>query len=567
MATGTIPLAAMQLQATDPWYSIVNRDDNWLGLEYGNKEWNENNYTHRWTYTGAVSYVTGSHSFKFGGMMSKGRNRYSYDGNGNLYQVYTGQPDPFGRILDFVGPDHFAAANNVKAGLPSGLTGLADEVVVTNHPSNVIADLSYNGGFYAQDSWTLDRLTLNYGLRVDLADTAIPAVVKPGGRFSPAILYDRIELPNLGPDFSPRLSVAYDLFGNAKTALKFGYNKYVRNVGGNFPQRYAPALQDTDRRDWFDVHLLPDGSGPSGLNPYGTNGDDIAQDWEIGPTGNINFGLRETDRPDPNIQREYNILYTVGIQQELRPGLSISAEFRRRSYHDTTSGDNLFRNFANFGVLPNGSIDPNASAANSFQFLRPAPYVGVVTIFNIDPSVRTLVDELDRTRGPGYSNVYYGFELSLNARLPNGGTIFGGWTLEDASAYGGEVNQCQDVLDRGDNPNALRFCDSGSFPRPLRSEFKLSGTYPFSPPFVGQLQVGASLLAYPGGAGWRGMGESFFLSRSGFLQAIRHKLSAYVAPFYTEANCVAPCVLGGVIAPRGEFPTYGTSTGSFTVPL
>ena len=74
-------------------------------------------------------------------------------------------------------------------------------------------------------------------MRVDFAAISIPEAPNAGqGRFVPAQLQpgrERSTLPSFGPDFSPRLSVAYDLFGDARTALKFGWNKYVRDVGGN----------------------------------------------------------------------------------------------------------------------------------------------------------------------------------------------------------------------------------------------------------------------------------------------------------------------------------------------
>ena len=83
-------------------------------------------------------------------------------------------------------------------------------------------------------------------------------------------------LPKFGPDWSPRLSVAYDLFGDARTALKFGFNKYVRDVGGRLPRRYSVAARATDTRDWFDCQLNVGGTACCGLNDYGSNGDDIA---------------------------------------------------------------------------------------------------------------------------------------------------------------------------------------------------------------------------------------------------------------------------------------------------
>ena len=101
-------------------------------------------------------------------------------------------------------------------------------------------------------------------------------------------------LPTFGPDWSPRFSAAYDLFGDARTALKFGWNKYVRDLGANYPRTYSLATRATDGRDWFDQHLMQTADGewvPSGLNPYGSNWDNIAQDWEIGP-GADQFGFR-----------------------------------------------------------------------------------------------------------------------------------------------------------------------------------------------------------------------------------------------------------------------------------
>ena len=67
-------------------------------------------------------------------------------------------------------------------------------------------------------------------------------------------------------DVTPRFGVAYDLFGNAKTALKGSVNKYMAGQTLGFAQRYNP----------FSVADATRGPGPI------CNGDDIAQDNEIG---------------------------------------------------------------------------------------------------------------------------------------------------------------------------------------------------------------------------------------------------------------------------------------------
>ena len=583
------PQAALQMPVSmggDPWFSQVAKNDTYLGLVYNAKNDGEvNNYTHRWAYQSALSYVTGSHSFKFGMNFTKGHNRYTRSSNGNIYQFYDSAPNTRGRILDFVTCDHFAAEVNVAADLPCGRTGVPDSVNVFSHPTFTAVKLDYNGGFYAQDSWTIDRLTLNYGLRMDFSAVSVPATPKGQGRFVDSYILtgrDSADLPRFGPDFSPRLSVAYDVFGDARTALKFGWNKYMRNVGDQLPRRYSYGTATSDNRDWFDCHMTIDADGNgicSGLNPYGSNFDDIAQDWEIGPRSSATFGVPTSPTRNPdltNFPREYNRIWTVGVQQEVIAGLSVSAEYRQRSYHNTFAQNNRSHSFADFGARPDGTPDPAyAGTGRHVEVARPYPLVGSVTLFNIDPAVRTQADLWDEGRADGWSNVYRGFELSLQGRLPGGGTLFGGWSLEDAgrvsiynydqgagSRYGGEVNTCSDILHRGDNPNELRFCDSSAYPRPFRNEFKLSGTQPFSLPGIGDMQLGASLQAYPGGAGdWGGLQEGLRVHRT----TSNELQGTYSHTLYGQpGHCVAPCVLGARLS---DTPTVSTVTAGYWIPM
>ena len=79
---------------------------------------------------------------------------------------------------------------------------------------------------YAQDQWTINRLTLNLGGRFQVAKGWVPAYEVPAGRFAPARQIPRqSNIPNW-KDFSPRVGAAYDLFGNGKTALKAFIGKY-----------------------------------------------------------------------------------------------------------------------------------------------------------------------------------------------------------------------------------------------------------------------------------------------------------------------------------------------------
>jgi hypothetical protein len=151
---------------------------------------------------------------------------------------------------------------------------------------------------------------------------------------------------------------------------------------------------------------------------------------------------------------------------------------------------------------------------------------------------------MDRTSG-SYSLVYNGFELSMSARLPGGGTLVGGWTADRIAE-----DRCQDERDRGDDPNRLRFCNQNAYPHPYVHEFKLAGSIPFSMPWAGEFNTGFAILGVPGD----GLGEAFRYSRSTGSTAE----TVYRAPFYTGGTCVAPCVINGRIVDPGRYATVAT---------
>ena len=555
----------------DPWYGgqlgvwTSARDDR-LGFDEVNSNRGSTvNYPFKQNVIGAVSYVTGSHNIKVGFETSWASERRTRFSNANLFQDYGDDPNPFGNVYSWIGTESNRAEVNIAEGLNPGLMGAPEQATVLNDPTLSKVGVDYDTGIYAQDSWTVDRLTLNYGARVDFANIFWDTGVKPYGRFTPTTdfsLINKVVFPKFGPDISPRISVAYDAFGNGKTALKFGWNRYQNAFGDTWADRYQPALTDSEDRLWNDITLdattglLPAGCtrlAPSACaDPYGTNGDNIAQDWEIGVSGNPGFGIRETDRPDPSLSRGYQDLLTIGIQQEVRPGLSVTAEWRRREFKNLENRNNLNRDFADFGTPIN--------------IVAPLPYVGNIPTYNINAAARVVEpDYLDiNTSAADFTNVYTGFELSFSGRLDGGGTIFGGWSMDTPGVSwfegGGVRNNCPLFNENEDNPNQIRFCDQTSYPTPYRHEFKIAGTQPL--PWW-DLQVAGAFISNAGG--WAGdvLSETMSFTRTS---------NTYRSPFWTAANCVAPgCVLGASIITTANggvvSPTVGTSTSSITQTL
>ena len=579
-----------QFAGGNPWYSVLSRDDSRLeGLRYDSRGIDSRNLPYRQTVSGSYSYVTGSHSFKVGFQNRWGKQEELSDVNGDIQEVnYGSGRNPWGHTLSYVDASH-PNSNCDASGLECGLIGLPQNVVVRNTPTVNDKRVDFDYGVYAQDSWTLDRLTLNYGIRMEGGRLSNPAADKPAGRFTAATIFDPIGsefFPQIGPQFAPRLSAAYDLFGDGKTALKAGWNRYYATFGFTWLlnlDSYAGAEGRGDTRDWFDVTLMPGTDTPMGpadceltpgacTNPFGTDGDNIPQDWEIGLPGNDLFatgasrvvcldGLQPFDGRftcDRDWKRKGDDVLTFGIQQEIMPGVAVHFDWRRRSIRDEDFNVLVNREFG----FANGQVVDNDVWVLEETVLAPLPYTAVIPIYGIFPSEESKAGSVDATipDADGYQDRYTSVELGMNARLPGGGTIFGSWFTGTPGVISGSgvINRCNALVFEGDNPNSLRFCDEFSYPKAWTHEFKLSGAYPL--PWY-DLQLAGTLQAYPGvhlSETWR------------YRRSAAQNSGNYLAPFFTEANCVAPCVLNGPIrqtpSNSGQFSTSTSSTTLTVLP-
>ena len=84
----------------------------------------------------------------------------------------------------------------------------------------------------------MKRLTLNYGARYEHFNASIPAESSPASTWIAARNFPEIKnVPNWN-DWAVRLAVAYDLFGDGKTAFKANAGKYVAAQAAGFAQTF-----------------------------------------------------------------------------------------------------------------------------------------------------------------------------------------------------------------------------------------------------------------------------------------------------------------------------------------
>lgn len=403
-------------------------------------------WTKSYSSAASASYITGSHAFKTGVTAQWGTNARTFSSNGQI------------NTLVF---------NNGLLGAPASATNPVPcvalpcpiAVAVSNGATTAQQEVKSDLGFFIQDTWTMDRLTLNLGGRFDHFNAMVPAQSAAASTWIQARNFAEIkDVPNWN-DWSLRMAAAYDVFGNGKTALKVNASKYIASAAAGYAAIFNGMTYSTQTRAWFDL------DGNKSLF-------DSAGNIQFGEVfgGTSNFG-GITSRPDPDLLRAYNWEYNASVQHQLIDRLSMTAGVYRRQFYnlDVTDNTNLaVTDWSPFSITT--PTDPRLPASGS-----------AITMHSLNPNKVGVPTDNLRTFSDVNTSVYNGFELSANARFTKL-LLFGGITTDRRA-----TTSC----DERDNPNSARFCDAVP---PFRTTFKMSAAYQL--PY--EFQLSGSFLSRPG---------------------------------------------------------------------
>ena len=300
-----------------------------------------------------------------------------------------------------------------------------------------------NRSFYAQDSYTRKKLTVNLGFRYDYqTDYANPASVPASpffgmstfaGDFTAAMATARAvsstwvgtytgttfnQLPSATfggakaglafKNFSPRLGFTYDITGNGRNVAKLNYSRYASQIGtGSLSSTYNTVNTASVRYPWVDL-----------------NGDTVIQANEIVYSPSIvplsRGGNYDWQNPsaqgsspgklDPNLTNDYTNEFIIGFDKAVGNDFAVSASYIWRKYENfrwSPPDGWSSANYVSATFTPAATACPAGARCPTVTYYEPT---------SVSPTPYTTKNQPDYWRG------YNGFEVTARKRMTHNWT-------------------------------------------------------------------------------------------------------------------------------------------------
>jgi hypothetical protein len=386
--------------------AVISKSEATLGITYGAGNVFTTAANHQYNMRFAANYVTGSHAIKVGMQDMWGTRNYRYDTNQSQ-------------------------AWSFRNGIPQQITQYARPLIDLEHLKAAL-------GVYAQDRWTVERLTLNLGLRFDYHNAYVPEQTLAAIPFVAARHYDAISDVPSWKDLSPRVGATYDLFGNAKTVVRGNYGKYLASESTNMAtlnNRVNTSINSATR-GWTDRNgnFVPDCDLTNTLLN--------AECGQLNaPLGSLNVAARY----DESLTQGFGVRpndqeISFGVQHEILPRVALDFQFTRHWFGNFVASQNTTRPPSAYDDY---CVTPPSSAPNGL----PLPGGGeqICGFMDLNPSFFAVAPFYVVQRAKAFgdvSDVYTGYDINVNARLPRGGVVSGG------ASIGHEVTDICDIADK-----------------------------------------------------------------------------------------------------------------------
>jgi hypothetical protein len=322
--------------------------------------------------------------------------------------------------------------------VPGGIDGHPNHII-TNHLGypNMYADVyignqvtSASGkytNFYAGDTLTWDRLTLNLGLRWDRQSGSVKANTQLGSKLFPTLLPDLTSSARndviVHNSLTPRVGVTYALDNARKTLARASYGSFASQLNataGNFMSTvggrgvYFYDVVDLNGNRVIDAAEL---AGRTCSNALAAAGTCNYYGFDITNPSNIASPIHTVGKYRTPLTHELEF----GMDHELMPNFGLS-------------GSVIYRTFVNFNWRNNGLVGTDYVASTPLVGTHPSigDYNAPIFIATRRPSNPAATEYRDR---PDYSQRFLGLEVAATKRLSNKWMARFGFSSNDHREY------------------------------------------------------------------------------------------------------------------------------------
>lgn len=255
--------------------------------------------------------------------------------------------------------------------------------------------ITHQSALFFQDAWTIRRMTINFGLRYDRFIAFNPQQRSPSGIYFPERIFPRSADLITWNDVSPRVGVAFDIFGRGNAVIKASFSRFYLIEGTRLVEAVNPNNLGGERRIW--------------TNP---SGDRIPRPSEFGPVIGRFGGI--VSRIDPNLKHPYSDQVGVGYEHQIYRDLRLGAQYFFRKHKRLISRRNL--------AVPRDQYTP-VQATN--------PLTGQpITLFSQNAAAVGRADFLITNIPALDDNAYHGVEITGTKRMSDRWQLLTGLTIQ-----------------------------------------------------------------------------------------------------------------------------------------
>jgi hypothetical protein len=326
--------------------------------------------------------------------------------------------------------------------------GYPDMIALVKRNYALAADTSYSSA-YGGDTITLDRATINLGLRWDRQTASLGAASVAANPSLPSILPAVSTTPVKDAitwnSATPRIGVTYALDQNRKTVLRGTYAMFASQLS-SAAASVISTIQYTGIY-YYAVDL---------------NGNKVADPNEI-LFGLGNAGYYGFDPLNPGAATTVNQIghyttpltqeFVIGVDHELAPNFGFSASYTYRYYNHFDWNNLIGVNSSNY--TQTGSCTPTTAGACGVPASNNAAFLGSYNVPYYALNANAVPPGAGKSfeEHQGYHQVYKGLEMSAVKRMSNKWMARFGFSTNSAREYFSGPNSISDPTPTPTSPN------------------------------------------------------------------------------------------------------------------